>query len=231
LSWASCKPPWFFLFGGRAREAQKKDPIVFDTYAREIVDRIGYDFSKIEGTLTESLQMTWAIPAYNFDATIRTFLASHKDALVVNIGAGLDTAFQRIDNGTVRWVNIDLPDVVSVRQKLLPDSERELTIGKSVFDYTWMDDISTQAKGRALMLIAAGVLFYFDKNQLKNLFRKLADAYPSGHLVFDSFSRLSLWMANRAVIKEDWDTFVITNEAASEASFTTAKMGKEHRGG
>jgi hypothetical protein len=150
LSWASCKPPWFFLFGGRAREAQKKDPIVFDTYAREIVDRIGYDFSKIEGTLTESLQMTWAIPAYNFDATIRTFLASHKDALVVNIGAGLDTAFQRIDNGTVRWVNIDLPDVVSVRQKLLPDSERELTIGKSVFDYTWMDDISTQAKGRAL---------------------------------------------------------------------------------
>ena len=52
------------------------------------------------------------------------------------------------------------------------------------------------------MLIAAGVFVYFERDQLKSLFRKLAETYPFGHLVFDSFSRLAVWMANREVIKK-----------------------------
>jgi O-methyltransferase involved in polyketide biosynthesis len=187
---------------GRAKEARKKDPVLLDACAAEIVDRIGYDFSMIERTLSEFEQLTWAIRAQNFDSIISTFLEAHESALIVNIGAGLDTSFQRIDDGRVRWINVDLPDVVSLRAKLIPDSDREQSIPKSVFDYSWMDDISSQARDRSVMLMAAGVFCYFENDRLKSLFRKLAEVYPSAHLVFDSFSKLALWMANRAVIKK-----------------------------
>ena len=130
---------------GRAKEARKKDPILLDAYAAEIVDRIGYDFSAIERMLSEFSQLTWAIRAFNFDAIVRAFLAVHESALIVNIGAGLDTTFQRVNDGRVRWVNVDLPDVVSLRAKLIPDSDREQSIAKSVLDYSWIEDIRAQA--------------------------------------------------------------------------------------
>lgn len=179
----------------RARDAEKKNPIVYDTYARDIVARIDYDFSRLEaGEHSENEQLSWAIRAYNFDNTIRAFLEDNSNAVVVNIGAGLETTFQRADNGSVLWVNIDLPDVAALRQKLIPDSEREMTIAKSVFDFTWIDDIAQQTKGRPIMFMAAGVLLYFKAPEVEALFHRLADAYPSAHVVFDSMSS-ALWVS------------------------------------
>ncbi len=179
----------------RARDAEKKNPIVYDTYARDIVARIDYAFSRLEaGEHSENEQLSWAIRACNFDNTIRAFLEDNSKAVVVNIGAGLETTFQRVDNGSVLWVNIDLPDVAALRQRLIPDSEREMTIAKSVFDFTWIDDIAQQTKGRSIMFMAAGVLFYLAAFEVEALFRKLADAYPSAHIVFDSMSS-AVWIS------------------------------------
>jgi len=186
----------------RAKEMEKKNPIVYDTYARDIVARIDYDFSKIEAGQVADHQVVWAIRAYNFDNIVKTFLAHNSSALVVNIGAGLDTTFQRVDNGSVLWVNIDLPDVVALRQKLIPDSEREMTIAKSVFDFTWMDDIVQQTKGRSILFMAAGVLCYFEAQQVEILFRKLAEAYPSAHFIFDAMSWFTAWGTNREIMKD-----------------------------
>jgi O-methyltransferase involved in polyketide biosynthesis len=124
----------------RARETEKDNPIVCDTYAKNIVERIDYDFSQIEKGPVADHQSVWAIRAYNFDNILEVFLANNSRAVVVNIGAGLDTTFQRVGEGTVLWINIDLPDVVALRQKLIPDSDREMTIAKSVFDFTWIDE-------------------------------------------------------------------------------------------
>ena len=144
----------------RARETEKNNPIVCDTYAKKIVETIDYDFSQIEEGHMADHQGVWAIRAYNFDNIIETFLANNSRAVVVNIGAGLDTTFQRVDEGTVLWINIDLPDVVALRQKLIPDSEREMTIAKSIFDFTWIDDISRWTKGRSILFMAAGVYMF-----------------------------------------------------------------------
>jgi O-methyltransferase involved in polyketide biosynthesis len=186
----------------RAKEMEKKNPIVHDTYARDIVARIDYDFSRIEAGQVADHQIVWAIRAYNFDSIVKTFLAHNSSALVVNIGAGLDTTFQRVDNGSVLWVNIDLPDVAALRQKLIPDSEREMTIAKSVFDFTWINDISQRTKGRSILFMAAGVLCYFEAQQIEILFRKLAEAYPSAHVIFDSFSWFTAWGTNSEIMKD-----------------------------
>ena len=185
----------------RAREAEKDNPIVCDTYAKNIIERIDYDFSQIEESHMADHQGVWAIRAYNFDNIIEAFLANNSRAVVVNIGAGLDTTFQRVDEGTVLWINIDLPDVVALRQKLIPDSEREMTIAKSVFDFTWIDDISRLTKGRSILFMAAGVLCYFEAQEVEILFRKLAETYPSSHVIFDSMSWLPAWGSNREIKK------------------------------
>jgi O-methyltransferase involved in polyketide biosynthesis len=186
----------------RAKDAEQNDPILADFYARDIAARIDYDFSKFDTKHMEKHKLAWPIRAYNFDNCIREFLAHNSSALVVNIGAGLDTTFQRVDDRSVRWVNIDLPDVAELRQRLIPDSEQEMTIAKSVFDFTWIDDISRQRKGRSVLFISAGVLCYFDTSEVEALFRKLADAFPSAHFIFDAMSWFTVWISNRKVLKE-----------------------------
>ena len=190
----------------RARETEKNNPVVYDTYATKIVETIDYDFSQIEEGHMADHQGVWAIRAYNFDNIIKEFLENNSRAVVVNIGAGLDTTFQRVDDGTVLWINLDLPDVVDIRQKLvrhqlIPESEREMTIAKSVFDFTWIDDISSWTKDCSILFMAAGVLMYFDAREVEILFRKLAETYPSSHFIFDSMSWLPAWGSNREIKK------------------------------
>lgn len=185
----------------RARETEKDNPVVCDTCARRIVESIDYDFSRIEQGPAADHQGVWAIRAYNFDQIIAAFLEKNSESLVVNIGAGLDTTFQRVDDGSVRWINIDLPDVAALRQKLIPESEREMTIARSIFDFTWIDVISRWAKGRAILFMAAGVLCYFEAREVEILFRKLAETYPSSHVIFDSMSWLVAWGTNREILK------------------------------
>ncbi len=181
---------------------EKDNPILYDPYARDIIARIDYDFSRIEEGQAGEHQLVWPIRAYNFDCIIQKFLVQNSNAVVINIGAGLDTTFQRVDNGSLIWINIDLSDVVILRQKLIPDSERETTIAKSVFDYTWMDDVAQQTKSRSVMFMAAGVLCYFETQEVENLFRKLSNVYPSAHFIFDAMSWFTVWGGNRAILKE-----------------------------
>ena len=72
--------------------------------------------------------------------------------MIINIGAGFDTTFNRIDNGKVRWINIDLPDVILLRKKLIPEKKHEALIGKSVFDFSWLSEISEIAKDKIIMI-------------------------------------------------------------------------------
>src|SRR4030042_2557410 len=189
----------------RAKETEKEKPFVIDTYARDIIKSIDYDFSKIEADpeIACNQQLMWAIRAYNFDDMVRKYLEQISNAVVINIGAGLDTTFQRVDNGSVSWINIDLPDVAKLRQKLIPNSRREVTIAKSVFDFSWIDDISQLTKDHSILFMAAGVLFYFKSHEVKILFKKLARAYPDTHFIFDAISsKLWVFLTNWAIMRK-----------------------------
>ncbi len=88
-----------------------------------------------------------------------------------------------------------------IRHQLIPGSEREMTIAKSVFDFTWIDDISRWTKDRSILFMAAGVLMYFEAREVEILFRKLAVTYSSSHVIFDSMSWLPAWGSNREIKK------------------------------
>lgn len=186
----------------RAKESEKDNPVLYDSYAREIISKIDYDFSMIEKGIEINHQLVWVIRALNFDNIVKEFLNKNDKVLVINIGAGLDTTFQRVDNGNVYWVNIDLPDVIDLRLKLIGNAEREINIAKSVFDFSWIDDITHLSKDRLILFMAAGVFCYFTALELKKLFIKLSDVYPLSYLIFDVMSWLTVWGANRSIMKK-----------------------------
>jgi O-methyltransferase involved in polyketide biosynthesis len=108
--------------------------------------------------------------------------------VVVHIGCGLDSRFERVDNGQVEWYDLDLPDVIALRRKFIGDEgKRYHLLGGSAFDSAWIDQVSVHRQ-RPFLFMAEGVLMYFEKAQVKSLVLMLRDHFPGAELVIDAFS-------------------------------------------
>lgn len=179
---------------GRFLESKKSDPLVYDSKAIEIINNMDYDFSKIENKLTEYHALAWAIRSKTMDVAVENFIKKHPKAIIVNIGAGLDTSFERADNGKIIWYDLDLPDAIEFRKNFIDETDRRRYISKSVFDYGWFDDITSIDDN--ILFIASGVLMFFEEEDLKRLFYKLTSRFPDGEIFFDTLSEEGLKYAN-----------------------------------
>lgn len=184
----------FLPLWGRFIESKKNDPLLYDTKAIEILSQLNYDFSKFEEKLSEYHALSWVIRAKTMDIAVENFIKKHPKATVVNIGAGLDTTFDRVDNGEITWYDLDLPDSIAFREQFISATTRREYISKSVFDYTWFDDVTPIHDN--IFFIAAGVLMFFDEKELKQLFSQLATRFPNGEFFFDTLSSQGLKYAN-----------------------------------
>ena len=188
----------FLPLWGRAAETQKKEPLLVDRTAVEIINGIDYDFSTITRNISEVSQSGWIGRSLSVDKIVKGFIETHPKATIVNIGCGLDTTFDRIDNGSIHWFDLDLPDVIELRREFIHESERRKYIARSFLDYEWLNQLQKEDN---VMFIAAGVLYYFEEPQIKNFFNKIADSFPESEIVFDATSPLGVKMANKMVIK------------------------------
>ncbi len=154
------------------------------------------EFRKMEEFVDELVGLALAIRARTFDDAILKFLTLHPDATIINIGCGLDTTFSRVDNENIQWFNIDLPEAIEFRLKLIPDAERSRCIPKSVFDYGWMDEVSfNQSKG--VFIIAGGLFTYFTEDKVRDLFIRMANRFAEGEILFDCGSKRGNRFINR----------------------------------
>jgi O-methyltransferase involved in polyketide biosynthesis len=183
----------------RARENEREKPSLLDPKASEIVHQLDYDFSRMEKALAEFTVLTSNITCRYCDDAIKRFVVSHPKATVVNIGAGLDTTFYRVDNGSLRWYDLDLPDVIDLRQKLMPETDRSRCIAKSVFDLSWFDDFAAPTDG--LFLFARGVLCYLETPDLKRLFSAIAVRFPGAEMIFNSYNVIGRWGGNHLAVR------------------------------
>lgn len=189
----------------RAEESRRNDALLVDSEAARIVDDLLLDhagrevFDRIRSALDELSFLSQVVRAKCFDDEIGAFIARCPDAAIVNIGAGLDTTFQRLDNGMIKWYDLDLPEVISLRRKFLPEGSRTTYIAKSVLDYTWLNDIAHSSSG--LLLVSASVLFFLPEADVKELLSRLSASFPGAHFVFDTMSPLFLAIANRTTLK------------------------------
>jgi O-methyltransferase involved in polyketide biosynthesis len=114
---------------------------------------------------------------------------------IVNLGAGLETAFYRVDNQKLTWIDLDLPEVISLRDKLLSNNDRIHQIAKSVLDYSWMDDVKKHSD--ECFFFAGGLFMYFTEEQIKALLLEMARRFPRSELIFDSISTKGIYYANK----------------------------------
>jgi O-methyltransferase involved in polyketide biosynthesis len=184
---------------GRAQLSREHNSLLNDAKALEIIEHIDYDFSKLNRRSVFRRDLWFVIRAKQFDDKIKEYIAEHPRASIVNIGAGLDTTFYRVDNGSIHWYDLDLPAVIDVRKQLLPEPDRVTYIAKSLLDPSWCKDVKYTEDG--VFLMAAGVLFYFEESQVRHFFSSLADNLPGCEIVFDALPKLGVFFSNWSVRK------------------------------
>ena len=184
---------------GRAVETKKTKPILTDTAAAEIINKIDFDFSTITAKIRFVTQLAWIARSFHIDNTLKSFLAVHPDAAIVNIGCGLDTTYERVNNGKLSWYDLDLPDVIELRKIFIHETENRKFITASLLEESWISHIKNKEN---VFFIAAGVLYYFDETQVKAFFQMLADRFSSSEIIFDAVTPQGLNAANKGVIKD-----------------------------
>jgi len=171
----------------RAVESRRVDPILRDDLARELVERIAYDFTPFDADLVT--QVATALRARQLDRWTQAFLAEAPGALVVNLGCGLCTRLSRVDDGAVRWVDLDLPEVIALRRELVPEGERNRLIARSALDLAWAEELPPEDPEKVLFL-AEGVLPYLAEPEVRRLVAGLGRRFPGARLLFDAVSPL-----------------------------------------
>lgn len=165
----------------RALETLRPDAIIKDDKAVEMLQSIDYNFSRFERAWMS--QVGVAVRTEILDSAVGAFIRRHPEAVVVNLGAGLDTRYERLDNGRIRWYDLDLPDVIELRIHFFNQTDRHRLIPKSIFDVTWGDEIE-EAAGPVL-LIAEGFLIYFEERDVRGIFANLVNRFPGAEMLFE----------------------------------------------
>ena len=173
-----------------------------DETAVRLIDEIDYDFSEAEKNSRSLMQrfgsLEVAMRQNDLAFEVRDYLKDHPNAAVVNLGCGLDGTGRACDNGNCKIYNLDYPDVIAVRNELLPAGEREENIPCDLNDTAWFSKID--ASGGAIFF-ASGVFYYFLTEQVKALVLSMADAFPGGVLVFDAANRTAVKMIAKTWLK------------------------------
>jgi O-methyltransferase involved in polyketide biosynthesis len=174
-----------------------------DPEAKRICDSLDYDFADKRKKMESAAGLFGALEVaqrqYDLRCEVEDYLKEHPKAAVVNLGCGLDDTFSKVDNGECRGYDIDFPDVIEVRNELLPAGERELNLACDLNDPSWMDEID--ASGGAVFF-AAGVFYYFKTEDVKKLFCIMAERFPGAVLAFDSCNKRGADLMRKTWLKE-----------------------------
>lgn len=166
----------------RAKEARRPDSIIDDPMAIKLVDSIDFDFAKFGFTRRQDM----ALRALTFDQYTRRYLVDHPSATVVALAEGLQTSFYRLNAAGVgdqfRWLTVDLPPIIELRDRLLPHSDRVSICAQSALDYSWMDGVDTSD---GVFITTEGLLMYLQPEEALGLIAECAKRFPGGQMMFD----------------------------------------------
>ena len=220
---------------GRKKCSELYPRLYQDETAIRLMAQVDYDFSTLEqhaGSLMQRFGfLECAMRQKDLAWEVRDYLQAHPNTAVVNLGCGLDDTGRQCDNGRCKLYNLDFPDVIAVRNELLPAGEREENIPCDLNDTAWFDRID--ASGGAVFF-AAGVFYYFLRGQVQTLVQAMAKAFPGGRLVFDAANRtavklmLKTWIKNAEI--QDVGAYFSVSDAKTELSAWSPALHISSRG-
>jgi O-methyltransferase involved in polyketide biosynthesis len=188
----------FITLAARARETRRKRPVLRDPKAVEIVASVDYDTAKYG---RDAGGMVTVLRTAIFDLWVRTFLDEHPAGTVVEIGTGLNTRFERVDNGTVHWIDLDLPDTIELRRAFFADTTRRRMVAASVLDQAWLQDVSCSPG--PYFFVAEGVLVYLPEEKVSQALSRIAERFPGSFVALDTYSRRAFEQQHRMAAKKN----------------------------
>lgn len=202
----------------RAMEAKRKRPLLKDEKAVEIVSALDYDFDKWKKL--SSGRSAACIRTRLFDGLVEAFLEQHPCGTVVEIGAGLNTRYERLDNGHAQWLEIDLPDSMQLRRKFFEDTPRRKMVAASVVDKDWHEQV--RALPGPYCFVSEAVIIYLDNDVVQGIVRDLAQAFPGSWFLTDTTSTKTVESQHkhevmRTLSKESWFRWRCTDPRELEA--------------
>ena len=198
-----------------------------DETAVRLIGEIDYDFSDADKNARSLMQrfgsLEVAMRQNDLAFEVKDYLKIHPNAAVVNLGCGLDSTGRNCDNGSCKIYNLDFPDVITVRNELLPAGEQEENIPCDLNDTAWFSKID-----------ASGVFYYFLTEQVKALVQQMADAFPGSVLVFDAANRTAVKMIAKTWLKsakiKDVGAYFAVSDAPQEISAWDSRLQVTSRG-
>lgn len=141
------------------------------------VDTKPYDkFLSHEGVVARTIML---------DRQMKRIIRKAPDTVVVNIGAGFDNRFSRVDNGKIWWFDLDLPDAIEVRKKAFKEQDRVTMIAGDALEDVWCGQVKEKLKGRKAkpVFIAEGLFMYLTLDQIRTLLKVLKNNFPDGGIL------------------------------------------------
>ena len=170
---------------GRIYASLHHPEILYDKKSLSIADQLPAVIKNMSGQ-NEYTLLASAVRSRNMDYYLKAFLSENPDGVIVNIGCGLETSFYRNDNGNSLWFELDLPEVLTLREKYFPEERRDRYLWFSMFDYEWIEAVKKAAQ-KPVMIIASGLFYYFKEEQVIDFIRHL-NGFNCVQLVFDAVS-------------------------------------------
>jgi O-methyltransferase involved in polyketide biosynthesis len=183
---------------GLAADARANPSVLGDTMAEQAFARVDYDFGRLR-IPRKTVASAVTARAKHFDDWTAEFLDEHPDAVVLNLGAGLDTRVFRLDPGPgVSWYDVDFPEVIEVRKELFPERENYRMIGSSVTDFGWLSEVP---RDRPTLIVAQGLVMYLRPAEGAALLRRITEEFSSGTVAVETQNRLAVWLQNKVLTR------------------------------
>ena len=203
----------FIPLAARADETLRVDGVIRDDKAVEFLKRADTANLIVSGGSISTLGILARTKI--IDEETSKILSCASKAVIVNLGAGLDTRYDRISRKGVKWYDLDLPETIELRKQFTGENDLHF-IAKSVLDESWTDEIKTE-EGDAVIVIAEGLFMYFEENDVQKILQMIAEAFPGADIFFDvvhpffinkGISSKFLWGIDRAKDLEKLDAHI-----------------------
>ncbi|WP_284744116.1 class I SAM-dependent methyltransferase [Amycolatopsis sp. RTGN1] len=179
----------YLTLGGRALDSRSPHPVLNDPTAEAIAAKIGYDPATTSVVTSQVRDI--ALRAKKLDEVVRRFVGQHPDAVVLDLGAGLDDRCSRVrPPSTVDWYDVDLPGVTAVRREVVAPRANVHALAADLTDPEWLAGVPAD---RPAVIVADGLVAFLGEADFAALLKRLTSHFPAGEVAFNGYTRFHLW--------------------------------------
>ena len=187
----------------KAKHSQQKNHKFYDSKAIEVISKVDYDFSIAEKD--KFMQLGTIARTIVLDEMVGSYIKAHPDCTIVNIASGMDTRFNRLDNGKINWYNVDLENSAHYRLKFIEDTDRVTTLAYSAMDPGWASEIKIR---KDVLFIIEGLTMYLNQKDVENIMKVIDENFSECTVFMEIMPPVSVENAKEESIEDTNSKFI-----------------------